>query len=116
MFWLCSGFMGLHRFYLEERVGLHLHPGVPAHPLHEGEIRERREDVSRTRAAVESSHVEVNRAKPSVGETPTAEATDRLGKAQAAVSKAEAEFARPRPISTERTATRAGSLCSWPRC
>ena len=30
LFWLCSGFMGLHRFYLQKHVGLRLHSGLPA--------------------------------------------------------------------------------------
>ena len=33
LFWLCAGFIGLHRFYLQEPLGLRLHPGVPRHPL-----------------------------------------------------------------------------------
>ena len=112
MFWLCSGFMGLHRFYLRSAWGFIFIPVFLLILYTTGDIRERREDVSRTRAAVESSHIEINRAKPSAGETPTAEVTDRLAKAQAAASGAEADFergpGRSRPL---RTATRAGSLC-----
>ena len=36
MFWLCSGFMGLHRFYLQEQLGLRLHSGLPSYPSHHG--------------------------------------------------------------------------------
>src|SRR5205085_9681312 len=83
LFWLCSGFMGLHRFYLKSALGFVFIPVFLAILFTTGEIRDRREDVSRTRAAVESSRVAVNRAKPSVGETPTAEATGRLTQSQA---------------------------------
>ena len=92
MFWMCSGFMGLHRFYLKSALGFVFIPVFLLILYMNGDIRERREDVSRTRAAVEHSHVEVNRTKPSAGETPTAEAADRLAKAQAAATTTEADF------------------------
>jgi TRAP-type mannitol/chloroaromatic compound transport system permease small subunit len=92
MFWLCSGFMGLHRFYLRSAWGFLFIPVFLAILYTTGEIRDRREDVSRTRAAVEASHIEVNRSKPSTGETQTEEVTARLTKAQAELTKAEADF------------------------
>ena len=55
MFWLCSGFMGLHRFYLRNNWGFVFIP-VFLLILHTtDDIRDRREDVSRTRAAVETT-------------------------------------------------------------
>ena len=92
----------------EERVGLHIHPSVSAHSLHERRYpRASRGCVAHARGRGKLAHVEVNRAKPSAGETPTAEATDRLAKAQAAASRAEADFkAEPRPNSSACTAIR----------
>jgi len=92
MFWMCSGFMGLHRFYLKSALGFVFIPVFLLILYMNGDIRERREDVSRTRAAVERSHIEVNRTKSSAGETPTAEVADRLAKAQAAATTTEADF------------------------
>ena len=52
MFWLCSGFMGLHRLYLRNNWGFIFIP-VFLLILHTTDvIRDQREDVSRTRAAV----------------------------------------------------------------
>ena len=57
MFWLCSGFMGLHRFYLRSNWGFVFIP-VFLLILHTtDDIRDRREDVSRTRAAVGAAHL-----------------------------------------------------------
>ena len=64
LFWLCSGFMGLHRFYLKSMWGFLFIPVFLAILFVTSDIRDRREDVSRTRAALEETHVEVERAKP----------------------------------------------------
>ena len=54
LFWLCSGFMGLHRFYLRSMWGLAFIP-VFLVILHVSrQIRDHREDVSRTHAAYET--------------------------------------------------------------
>jgi TRAP-type mannitol/chloroaromatic compound transport system permease small subunit len=92
MFWLCSGFVGLHRFYLKSAWGFVFIPVFLVILYMTDEIRDRREDVSRTRAAVEKSHIDVNRARPSAGETQAAEAAARFAKAQAELTKAEADF------------------------
>ena len=63
LFWLCSGFMGLHRFYLRSWWGFVFIPVFLGTLYITAELRERREDVSRTRAAVEAAHVEMNRAR-----------------------------------------------------
>ena len=55
LFWLCSGFMGLHRFYLKSFWGFAFIP-VFLLALHISDtIRDRREDVSRTHAAYEAA-------------------------------------------------------------
>ena len=94
LFWLCSGFMGLHRFYLKSGWGLVFIPAFLAILYTTDEIRDRREDVSRTRAAYEASQTEIRRAgiAPNVVATPAM--TERLAKAQAAAKTAQSEFAK----------------------
>lgn len=94
LFWLCSGFMGLHRFYLRNLWGFVFIPVFLAILFANVEIRDRREDVSRTRAAVEKSHTVIRRAQipPNVAATP--ELTEALQKAQSLGRIAEQEFAQ----------------------
>ena len=67
MFWLCSGFMGLHRLYLRNNWGFIFIP-VFLLILHTTDvIRDKREDVSRTRAAVGAAVSELDHAKISPG-------------------------------------------------
>ena len=92
LFWLCSGFMGLHRFYLRSNWGFLFIPVFLAILYTTGEIRDRREDVSRTRAAVEASHTEINRARIAPGTTATPDMLERQTKAQAAEASAKSDF------------------------
>ncbi len=91
LFWLCSGFMGLHRFYLRSMWGLTFIPVFLA-VLHVNDvIRDHREDVSRTHAAYETARIDANRAKIPANTEATPAMTERLQKAQAAAAKAKAE-------------------------
>jgi TRAP-type mannitol/chloroaromatic compound transport system permease small subunit len=91
LFWLCSGLMGLHRFYLRSMWGFAFIP-VFLVILHVSDtIRDHREDVSRTHAAYEATLIEVNRAKIPAGAPATTAMTDRLQKAQAAEIQAKTE-------------------------
>jgi TRAP-type mannitol/chloroaromatic compound transport system permease small subunit len=91
LFWLCSGFMGLHRFYLRSMWGFAYIP-VFLVILHVSDgIRDRREDVSRTHAAYEATLIELSRAKIPPGSQTTPAMTERLQKAQAAEAKAKTE-------------------------
>ena len=91
LFWLCSGLMGLHRFYLRSLWGFAFIP-VFLVILHVSDtIRDHREDVSRTHAAYETTLIEMNRAKIPAGVPATPAMTDRLQKAQAAEIKAKTE-------------------------
>lgn len=93
LFWLCAGYVGLHRFYLRSAWGFAFIP-VFLLILHTTDvIRDHREDVSRTRAAVETAHIAVNRATPSPAEAANPAATERLAKAQAQLHEAEQAFA-----------------------
>src|SRR5262245_53936868 len=93
LFWLCSGFLGLHRFYLKSAWGFVFIP-VFLVILHVNvQIRDAREDVSRTRAALDTAHSELRRAQPASGVTISPERAERLSKAEAAEAAAKAEFA-----------------------
>jgi len=94
LFWLCSGFMGLHRFYLRSFWGFVFIPVFLAILFANVEIRDRREDVSRTRSEVEKSHVLIRRAQIPPNVAPTPEKTEALQKAQNQGRAAEQEFAQ----------------------
>jgi len=91
LFWLCSGFMGLHRFYLRSLWGFAFIPVFLVILNVNGVIRDHREDVSRTRAAHEAALNDVNRAKISANVEVTPAMTERLQKAQAMEVKTRAE-------------------------
>ncbi|MEO8317826.1 MAG: TRAP transporter small permease subunit [Bradyrhizobium sp.] len=93
LFWLCSGFMGLHRLYLRNIWGLAFIPVFLAILYGNGEIRDRREDVSRTRAAVEASHKAIRRAAIPPNVTATAEMSQQLAAVQKDGKAAEKDFA-----------------------
>ena len=92
MFWLCSGFMGLHRFYLRSNWGFIFIPVFLAILYTTDEIRDRREDVSRTRAAAAAAVGQVSRAQIPAGTTATPQMQEALSKAQAAEATSKAEF------------------------
>ena len=92
IFWLCSGFMGLHRFYLRSNWGLLFIP-VFLLILHTTDvIRDRREDVSRTRAGIGAAASELEHANSPNGVEVTPSMRERLAKAEAAVPKATSDF------------------------
>ena len=92
LFWLCSGFLGLHRFYLKSAWGFVFIPVFLAILHVNVQIRDAREDVSRTRAAFETTHSDVRRAQPASGAAISPERAERLTKAEAAEAAAKAEF------------------------
>lgn len=93
MFWLCAGFMGLHRLYLRNLWGLVFIPVFLLILYANGEMRDGREDVSRTRAAVESSHTAIRHAQIPPNTQATPEMAERLKEAQGAGEVAEQQFA-----------------------
>jgi TRAP-type mannitol/chloroaromatic compound transport system permease small subunit len=98
LFWVCAGFMGLHRFYLRSMWGFAFIP-VFLLILHVSDtIRDRREDVSRTHAAYQSATVALNRAKIPQGVEATPAMTERLQKAQAEEAKAKTDADRENAV------------------
>jgi TRAP-type mannitol/chloroaromatic compound transport system permease small subunit len=91
LFWLCSGFMGLHRFYVKSLWGFAFIPVFLLALNISDTIRDRREDVSRTHAAYEAAAGQVRRQTlpPGVSMTPTEKT--RLEKAKADEAKAKVD-------------------------
>ena len=92
LFWLCAGMFGLHRFYLRSLWGFVFIPILLVILHFNGQIRDAREDVSRTRSAFESAQIAFDRAKPIPGVEVTPELSARLSKAQATRDTAKADF------------------------
>jgi len=107
LLWLCAGFFGLHRFYLKSLWGLVFIPVFLGILYVNGDIRDAREDVSRTRAALESAQLETRRAQPLPGAEPSPTAAERFTKAQAGETHARADFnAMVAELGTARTTSR----------
>jgi TRAP-type mannitol/chloroaromatic compound transport system permease small subunit len=92
LFWVCAGLMGIHRFYLRSLWGFAYVPLFLLIIHTAGNIRDHREDVSRTRAAEVAAQIDLDHAKISPGAEVTPEMTENLKKAEAAEAKAKADF------------------------
>ena len=91
LFWLTAGFLGIHRFYLRSALGVIFIPVFLFILYCNAEVREVRDDTSRTFAALEQAQHEVDIAKPGDA-APSPEAAARYQRAQADVSKARGEY------------------------
>ena len=92
LFLVCSGFLGIHRFYLKSAWGLIFIPVFLGIIYTNGAIGNVREDVSRTRAELEAAHIAVERAKPLPGAAPSEQAAATLKTAEATAAKSQASF------------------------
>ena len=92
LFWLFSGFVGLHRFYLRNPWGALFIPVLLAILYCNGLLRDAREDVSRTRSDLEAAHSAVEQAAPQPGVTPDATAAAALKEAQDQETASQAAF------------------------
>ncbi len=108
LFWATAGIMGLHRLYLRSYWGFVFLPVFLAILHLNANTRDAREDVSRTRAALESAHVLVNRARPATGVQATPEIADRLAKAEATEQQAKTDF-----DAAEAELENANSISRW---
>jgi TRAP-type mannitol/chloroaromatic compound transport system permease small subunit len=100
LFWLCSGFMGIHRFYLRSALGFVFIPIFLVILYCSAEVREVRDETSRTFAALEQAHTAVLQTKPR-SETPTPEETAQYTRAQAEVKQKEAEAAVAQAVTDQ---------------
>ena len=92
LFWITSGFMGLHRMYLKSWWGFLYVPLFVAVLYCNGEVRDSREDVSRTTAELEQAQRAVKIAEPIDAAAPTEEERKAVAEAQASVRKHQTEY------------------------
>ena len=83
LFWLLSGFMGLHRMYLKSWWGFVYVPLFLGIVYCNSEVRESREDVSRTTAEYEQSLTLLKRAQPIDAAAATPEERNAVADAEA---------------------------------
>ena len=93
LFWITGGFMGLHRLYLKSWLGLVYLPLFCVVLWCNGEVRDSREDISRTTAALEQSETAVKAAAPIDAAAPTPEERKALGDATQTVRTRQSEAA-----------------------
>ncbi|MEO7056938.1 MAG: TRAP transporter small permease subunit [Caldimonas sp.] len=91
LFWLFSGFMGLHRLYLKSRWGFVYIPIFLGVLYCNSQVRELRDDVSRTTAASEQSQTALRRAAPADATAATADESRALAAAQAEVKSMQSQ-------------------------
>jgi TRAP-type mannitol/chloroaromatic compound transport system permease small subunit len=101
LFWLTAGFAGVHRFYLKSWWGLAFVPLFIGVIYCNSEVREVRDDVSRTFAAQEQAQIALERSKPIDAASPTPEENKALADAQAEMKKSEADYKVAKAVSDE---------------
>ena len=99
LFWLTSGFVGIHRIYLKSWWALAFVPLFVAIVYCNSQVREVRDDVSRTFAALEQARTDLAQAQPAVPATPSADERVALERAQAEVKKDETEYQAAKAVS-----------------
>jgi TRAP-type mannitol/chloroaromatic compound transport system permease small subunit len=99
LFWLTAGFAGLHRFYLRSLWGFIFLPFFIGVIYCSAQVREVREDVSRTFAAIGQAQVAVRQAAPIDSANPTPEERAELSKTEAEVAQARKEYEAAAGIS-----------------
>ncbi len=92
MFWLMSGLMGMHRFYLRSRWGFAFLAVFLVILYVNVQIRDAREDVSRTRSEAQASHLQLERAQTNARREPSDEATQRVRQAETKSAADEQDF------------------------
>lgn len=99
LFWITAGFAGIHRFYLKSWWGFAFVPLFLAVVYCNSQVREVRDDVSRTFAALEKARIQADRTRSVDPAKPTAEESAALSLARAEVAKDEQEFQVAKAVS-----------------
>jgi TRAP-type mannitol/chloroaromatic compound transport system permease small subunit len=99
LFLVTAGFAGIHRFYLKSWWGFAFVPLFAAIVYCNAEVREVRDDVSRTFAALEQARTGLAQAQPLDAAKPTPEEAKALEQARAEVAKDETEFQAAQAVS-----------------
>jgi TRAP-type mannitol/chloroaromatic compound transport system permease small subunit len=92
LFWLTAGYAGLHRLYLKSWWGFVFLPFFIGILYGNSQVRDLREGVSRTFAAVERAQGEVTRTRPEVQAQATPNENAAFAKAQADLKDAQAQY------------------------
>src|ERR1700751_2613921 len=92
MFWFLAGYLGIHRFYVRSVWGVIFIPAFLAIIYCNTQIREVRDDESRTFAALEQAQSAVERGRPREGIESTPESKAERERAQSEVVKSDAEY------------------------
>lgn len=100
LFWLCSGFMGIHRFYLRSALGVVFIPVFLFILYCNAQVREVRDETSRTFAALEQVQNIARQAKPESA-TPTPEAVAEYQRAEAEVKQKQGEYAVAKAVTDQ---------------
>ena len=98
LFWLTSGFLGIHRFYLRSAVGFAFIPVFLFILYCNAQIREVSDDTSRTFAALEHAQVIAERAKPDSPSPPPEEAA-QYETAKGELAKAQGEYETAKAVT-----------------
>jgi TRAP-type mannitol/chloroaromatic compound transport system permease small subunit len=99
LFWLTAGFAGVHRFYLKSWWGFAFVPLFLGVIWCNDTVRDVRDDVSRTFAALEQAQNALAQAQPLEADKPTAEEKKALADAQSEVAKSQGEFDAAQAVS-----------------
>jgi len=99
LFLVTAGFAGIHRFYLKSWWGFAFVPLFVGIIYCNSEVREVRDDVSRTFAALEQARTDLAQAQPVDAAKPTPAEAGALERAQAELKKDEAEFRAAKAVS-----------------
>jgi TRAP-type mannitol/chloroaromatic compound transport system permease small subunit len=98
LFWLCSGFLGIHRFYLRSTLGVVFIPVFLFVIYANSQLREVRDDTSRTFAALEQVQNIAQQTKPDAA-TATPEATAAYARVEADVRQRQSEYAVAKAVT-----------------
>ena len=110
MFWFLAGFLGIHRFYLRSRWGLVFIPVFLAILYCNGQIREVRDDESRTYAVRQEAQTAAEIARPKPGDN-SADGAKAFEQAQADVRARDVEYQQAKGVRDHwKDLARAGAI------
>ena len=96
LFWLLAGFLGIHRFYLRSGWGFVFIPVFLSILYCNGQIREVRDDESRTFAALQHAQTVAEEERPKAGASP--EVTQAYERSQADLRTLDADYQAAKAI------------------
>jgi TRAP-type mannitol/chloroaromatic compound transport system permease small subunit len=98
LFWFLAGYVGIHRFYVRSALGIVFIPVFLGIIYCNAQIRDVRDDESRTFAAFEQAQTAVERARPREGVEVTPEIKAEMERTQANLRASEAEYRQAKGV------------------